>query len=98
MLNDIDQQVLSYQNQIIDAKNLIGQQQMQIQTLQAKNDDFIDASHDRDRLITSMQHDIGQLRDEKKHLLGLIQELKTKAVETFTECRSLNEENAKLKN
>ena len=72
MLSDIDQQVLSYQNQIIDAKNLIGQQQMQIQTLQAKNDDFIDASHDRDRLITSMQHDIGQLRDEKKHLLGLI--------------------------
>lgn len=45
-----------------------------------------------------MQHDIGQLRDEKKHLLGLIQELKTKAVETFTECSSLNEENAKLKN
>ena len=27
-----------------------------------------------------------------------IQELKTKAVETFAECRSLNEENAKLKN
>ena len=45
-----------------------------------------------------MQHENCQLRDEKKHLLSLIQELKTKAVETFAECRSLNEENAKLKN
>ena len=81
------------QGQILDAKGLIGQQQMQIQTLQAKNDDFIDASNDRDRLITSLQHEVCQLRDEKTHLLSIIQEFKTKAMETFAECTNLNEEN-----
>ena len=43
---------MSYENQIKDAKTIIGQQQMQIQTLESQKIDFIKATKDRDKLLT----------------------------------------------
>ena len=56
------------ESQIIDAKTIIGQQQMTIQTLEAQKMDFIQAMKERDRLVTQMQAEALQLRTEKQHL------------------------------
>ena len=62
-----------------EAKTIIGQQQMHISTLEAQKLDFIKATKERDKLITQMQAETLQLRQEKQHLQEVIQNLKHNA-------------------
>ena len=91
-------QLMNLEMQIKEAKTIIGQQQMQIQTLQSKEMEFISAMKERDKLITQIQAEQHQLRQEKQHLLDTIQRLKSNAVDAFSEVEQLNKLCIHLKN
>ena len=88
---DKNHSILSMEGQIKEAKTIIGQQQMNIQTLESQKLDFIKAMKERDVMITKMQADHMQLSQEKKHLQEVIQTLKQHAVGVFTEVDTLNQ-------
>ena len=63
---------------------------MCIQTLESQKIDFIAAMKERDKLISQMQAETLQLREEKKHLQEVIGNLKSNAMEVFSEVDTLN--------
>ena len=81
---------LAYESQIKEAKTMIGQQQMHIQTLESQKLDFIQAMKERDKLIGQMQAELHQLRAEKSHLQESIASLKHYFVNKDNDFQYLN--------
>ena len=81
----------SYEQQIKDAKTIIGRQQMEIQTLESTKSDFIEATKERDKHISQLQAETHQLKEEKQHLQDMYKKLKANAMTVFKEVEVLQQ-------